>query len=115
MDALRLLEPWCDVIYIQDEMQVLTTHYMDEEQPNTKFDLAKRIKPIEHSIPNENIQVYLDRITFNQQDFNIIQQLPEILQDSGEIGEFELGNLQIKINSLETFEKDLIFINKQQP
>ena len=115
MDTLRLLEPWCDFIYIQDEMQVLTTHYMDEEQPNTKFDLAKRIKPIEHSIPNENIQVYLDRITFNQQDFNIIQQLPEILQDSGEIGEFELNNLRIKINSLETFEKDLIFINKQQP
>jgi glycosyltransferase involved in cell wall biosynthesis len=115
MDTLRLLEPWCDVIYIQDEMQVLTTHYMDEEQPNTKFNLAERIKPIEHSIPNENIQVYLDRTTFNQQDFNIIQQLPEILQDSGEIGEFELGNLQIKINSLETFEKDLIFINKQQP
>jgi glycosyltransferase involved in cell wall biosynthesis len=115
MDTLRLLEPWCDVIYIQDEIQVLTTHYMDEEQPNTKFNLAERIKPIEHSIPNENIQVYLDRTTFNQQDFNIIQQLPEILQDSGEIGEFELGNLQIKINSLETFEKDLIFINKQQP
>jgi len=112
IDILRLLEPWCDVIYIKDEMQVLTTHYMDEEQPNTKFDLAKRIKPIEHSIPNENIQVYLDRVTFNQQDFNIIQQLPEIIQDSGEIGVFELGNFQIKINNLETFEKDLIFIDK---
>jgi len=111
MDTLRLLEPWCDVIYIQDEMQVLTTHYMDEEQPNTKLNLAERIKPIEHSIPNENIQVYLDRITFNQQDFNIIQQLPEILQDSGEIGEFELGNLKITINSLEEHQNKLICIS----
>lgn len=113
--TLQLLEPWCDGIYIEDGMQVLTDTYINQEQPNTKFDLAKRIKPIEYSISNENIQVYLDRTTFNQQDFNTIQQLSEIIQDSGEVGEFEIGNLQIKINSLETFEKNLIFINKQQP
>ena len=52
----------------------------------------------------------IDGNTFNNQDFATIQQLPEIIADSGEIGEFELGNLKISINSLETFENDLIFI-----
>ena len=39
---------------------------------------------------------------------NYIQQLSEIVQDSGEEGKFDLGNLHITINSLETFEKELI-------
>ena len=36
------------------------------------------------------------------------QKLNDIVKDSGEIGEFELGNLKITINSLKTYEKDLI-------
>jgi glycosyltransferase involved in cell wall biosynthesis len=55
-----------------------------------------------------DIIVKIDGNTFNQQDFQIIQQLSAILQDSGEIGSFGLGNLQITINSLESYEKDLI-------
>jgi len=38
----------------------------------------------------------------------MIEKLSEIIQDSGEKGEFELGNLKITINSLKTYEKDLI-------
>ena len=63
----------------------------------------------------EDVIVTVDGMTINEQDFQNIQHLNDIIKNSGEIGEFELGNLQIKINSLETFEKDLIFINKQQP
>ena len=38
----------------------------------------------------------------------MLYQLPEILQDSGEIGEFDLDIFNIKVNSLKTYEKDLI-------
>ena len=34
--------------------------------------------------------------------------ISEIIQDSGEIGEFQLGNLYITINNLTTYEKNLI-------
>ena len=110
MDLLKALEPWCDRIYIDDEMQVLTTHYIDSEQPNTKFDLTKRIMTTTYNNPHEydGVVVELDRRTFTQQDFAYIQQLAEIIQDSGEIGEFRLGNLRITIHSLESREKDLI-------
>ena len=57
-----------------------------------------------------DIVVTVDGNTFNQQDFQIIQQLPAIIQDSGEIGEFKLGNLKITINSLNSYEKELIKI-----
>ena len=45
---------------------------------------------------------------FNNQDYSIIQQISEIIQDSGEIGEFELNNLKLDITDLTTFEKKLI-------
>ena len=56
----------------------------------------------------DDIIVEVDGGTFNQQDFQTIQQLPAIIQDSGEVGSFELGNLKIIINSLNTYEQDLI-------
>ena len=60
----------------------------------------------------EDIIVEIDSTLFNQQDFQYIQQLSEIIKDSGEVGEFNLGNLNITINSLNTYEKDLIICTK---
>ena len=55
-----------------------------------------------------NTQV--DGNTFNQQDFGYIQQLSEILADSGEPGfHGELGNIIVEIfEEMNTFEKELI-------
>jgi GT2 family glycosyltransferase len=109
-ELLTALEPWCDRIYIDDEMQVLTTHYMDSEQPNTSFDLTKRVMTTTYNNPHEydDVVVELDRHAFTQQDFAYIQQLAEIIQTSGEPGEFRLGNLKITIYRIESREKDLI-------
>ena len=56
----------------------------------------------------EDIIVEVDSTTFTQQDFNYIIQLNEIIKDSGEIGQFNLGNLKITINSLQEYQNDLI-------
>jgi glycosyltransferase involved in cell wall biosynthesis len=56
----------------------------------------------------EDIIVEVDGNTFTQQDFNYIVQLNEIIKDSGEAGQFNLGNLKITINSLQEYQKDLI-------
>ena len=61
----------------------------------------------------DNIVVEIDGRMFNQQDFQYVQQLSAIIHDSGEIGTFNLGNLKITINSLDTYEKDLIICKKQ--
>ena len=58
----------------------------------------------------KDIIVEIDGNTFNQQDYQIIQKLNDIIKDSGEIGQFKLGNLQITINSLEEYQNDLIKI-----
>ena len=104
---LEVLEPWSDRIYVDLEEFVL---YQMEEEKKTSFDLNKRL----HSLTDEDrydyddIIVEIDGTSFNQQDFQLINNLSEIIQDSGEIGEFELGNLKITINSLDTYERNLI-------
>ena len=59
-----------------------------------------------------DIIVKINGNTFNEYDYQIIQNLNDIIADNGDIGEFELGNLQIIINSLDSFEKDLIYLKK---
>jgi predicted transport protein len=55
--------------------------------------------------------VEVDGNNFTQQDFQVIQKLNDIIKDSGEIGQFELGNLQITINSLEEYQNELICVS----
>jgi hypothetical protein len=57
-----------------------------------------------------DIIVYIDGKTFNEYDYQIIQQLNDIIAENGDIGEFELGNLKVIINSLDSYEKDLIYL-----
>ena len=110
LPVLDLLEPYCDRIYIDDEMQVITSHYIDTEQSKTKFDLTKRIMTTTHNNPHDydDIVVEADAKRMTNQDAAYIFMLPQIIQESGEIGTFRLGNLQITINHLETYEKDLV-------
>jgi len=56
----------------------------------------------------KDIIVEADGNTFNQQDFTTIQQLNDIIKESGEIGSFELGNLKITINSMNEYQNALI-------
>ena len=113
LPILDLLEPYCDRIYIDDEMQVITSHYVDKEQAKTKFDLAKRIMTTTYNNPYDydDIVVEIDGKRMSQQDAAYVFMLPQIIQESGEVGEFQLGNLKISINRIETYEKDLITLN----
>jgi glycosyltransferase involved in cell wall biosynthesis len=112
LELLGILEPWCDRIYIEDDMQVLTIHYVEQEQPNTSFDLSKRILCIGHNDPigENDIVIEFDATRLNQQNFQLLQQFPSIIKESGEIGKFELDIFTIEINHLEEYTNDLIKI-----
>ena len=58
-----------------------------------------------------NILIVIDGIQFNNEDFRHIQQLAAIISNDKEleIGTFQLGNLQMTINELKTYEKELIY------
>ena len=55
--------------------------------------------------------VKFNPLLVNQQNFRILANLPKIIQDSGEVGEFEIDIFNVKINKIETYEKGLINCN----
>lgn len=107
LEILELLEPWCDTIYIEDDMQVITIAYFEKEKNNTIYDLSERIKPYDNE-KNSEIIVRLDVSSFNQNDYQTIQQLSEIIKDSGDIGTFQIGNIFIDIIQMNEYQNTLI-------
>jgi len=110
LELLSALEPWCDRIYIEDEMGVLFAAYYETEQKNTSYDLKKRVLTIEYNDPKleNDIVVEFDKRNFTNADFAFLQRLPEIVKDNGDIGEFEFDIFKITINSMDEYQNDLV-------
>lgn len=102
-ELLELLEPWCDNIYV-DLTQEQIEAYIEKEQPNTKINLSERINQSVES----DIVIRLDGNQFDNQDFQYLQQIAQIIENSGQIGEFQLGHLSIKIEALTEYTENLI-------
>lgn len=113
--VLEALEPWCDRIYIEDAMHKITETYIKSEQPKTRFDLTRRVLHIEHNAPaDENdIVVAFDATRLTQQNFQYIQQLPAIIAESGDTGEFEIDIFRISIYSMEELQNRLIVLKSE--
>ena len=109
-NLLAGLEPWCSTIYVNPD---IIKSYVETEKVNTTMDLHNRVKPLDNEKQNE-ILVTIDGSKFTEQDFNLIQQLPDILKDSGEPAfHGEIGNLIVEIfEEMNTYEKDLIICKK---
>ncbi len=103
---LEALEPWCNRVYSDQSDQELY-EYVTVEWLKTSFNIHNRVVPINIE-PSNEILVYIDGNRFGNEEYRHIQNLAEIIQDSGEIGEFELQNLKITINDLQTYETQMI-------
>ena len=112
LPLVELLEPWCDRLYIDDEMQVIKTAYIEQEQLNTQFDLSKRILVLNHNDPwgENDILVEINGKLLTPDSFSILQQLPQIIQSSGEEGTFELDIFKVVITSMTDYSSKLITI-----
>jgi glycosyltransferase involved in cell wall biosynthesis len=108
-EMLKELEPWCSDIYGDwlGHKGYGVNKYIEEEQKDTQFDLSKKIHS-DRIKPKNNVIVKFDCNELNQDNFQIIVNLSEILQESGDVGEMELGIFKLNIKSLKTYEKDLI-------
>ena len=102
---LKSLEPWCSNIHV-DVSQDVIDNYIKEEQPDTDYDLTKRINV---DGVDSDIIVRMDATRMTQNSFNFIQQLSEILDfnDFG-IGDYEFDIFNIKVNRVKHYDSDLI-------
>jgi glycosyltransferase involved in cell wall biosynthesis len=107
LDLLTILEPWASTCYVDFNY----TDYIYIEKDNTLIDLNERVKPFDNEKNNE-ILVEIDGRTLNNDDFKIIQQLAKIIKNSGGIGRFTLGNLNIEIVQMNEYQKNLINVDR---
>ncbi len=114
-ELLYHLEPWCSGMSC-DLKEEQVQSYIDIEQNNTKFHLRSKLTCESVNLLDmiTDIQVEINGNLFGKTEFEFIQQLSEIITESGEIGEFELGNLKITINAMNHYENDLI-VCKNEP
>ena len=109
-NMLKELEPWCSDIYGDwvGHKGYGVNQYIEEEQLNTKYLLGSKIHS-QHIEPVNDVVVRFDCQLLNANNFQIIVNLSEILEDSGEIGTMELEIFKLEIKSLNTYEKELIY------
>ena len=110
-DMLKELEPWCSDIYgdFVGHKGLGANKYIENEQPDTQFNLKKKIHS-QHITPKNGVIVKFDSNKLTPSNFQILVELSSILKESGEVGEMELEIFKLKINSLKTYEKDLILV-----
>ena len=85
----------------------MAPEYIKKEQPNTLYGLIDRLRPYDNEKNNE-ILVSFDASKLTQSSFQIIQQLPEIIKESGEIGVFELDIFNVEIIQINEYQNSLI-------
>jgi len=105
-EVLEVLEPWCNIIYTDANIDT----YISKESSKTSFDLSARVKNIDTQYTQgaHDIILEIDAARFYNTDMQVIEQISEIISDSADIGEFEIGNIKLLINDLSKYEKDLI-------
>ena len=107
---MKELEPWCSTLYC--EYTGVIESYITHEQKNTQFDLSEKLKHDYHSEYTNDVIVSFDATKLNADNFQIIVNLSEMLNDSGDIGELEYDIFKFKIKSLDTYEQNLIKVTK---
>jgi len=103
-ELLEALEPWADNINLTDTPDEILENYINKEQPNTIVPLKDKF----NTFKQVDIFIRIKSKTFTKEDYNIIQQLSQILDNNGEVGEFKLGNLFINIKKLKSYTNDLL-------
>ena len=101
---LKVLEPWCDRIYVDEVFKVgRAWDYVEMEGENTLYDLSKRVMIIDNQNPYDydDVIVEFDGSKLTNELFNeFIKKLPFIIEETNELGQFNLGIFDISIVSL---------------
>ncbi len=113
LNALEVLEPWCSTMYVDNWL--IRHEYLYQESNKTSFDLDDKIRPYDNEKQND-ILVEIDINQFHNNNFRVIQTLSEILAHDEQLWEailiepthFEIEDLKVTINSLQTYEMELI-------
>jgi GT2 family glycosyltransferase len=106
-NTIHHLEPWCNNFYT-DSPDV--EGYIENNKSKTKFNLQQKFSKEEIN----DITISFDAHKLTQNNFEIIQNMNDILEDASPNEEYEIDIFKIKVNKKINYLKNLIFIPKQK-
>ena len=115
VEQLDNLEPWfCHTVIDSFD---LVAQYLYKEQPNTTLDMSERISSKEmEEYSDYGVKIYIDLQQFTSKDYVKLQRMNSILEQlntSGSLqlnlsGEYQFGNIEIHVESLDDITTSLI-------
>ena len=107
IDAIKLVEPWCDKLYVDCEANKIL-EYIGEEQQYTSTDLSDKII-YNNTEPKGDVIVEFDFANMNNDNYNYLALLSRIIEDSGQVGITQkLDMYTVNINKKIDIKKDLV-------
>jgi len=108
INLITALEPWFDSVDHKFVYNDVVKKWIATENENTDIDISSKFNQERY-----DIVVTIKPGNSTEQDFAYIQQLPKIIEDSGEPDtEFMLGNLGIRIGEMKDLNDKLIKLKK---
>jgi glycosyltransferase involved in cell wall biosynthesis len=107
INLLYFIEPWSSTVYV--DSQELVDEYINIAQPETTYSIKDRVKVIENDY-NHAVVIEVDRQNLDNNGIQFITQLPEILANVAEVGDYESGPFKIKVNKVEPEKMELPFL-----
>lgn len=106
LTILKSLEPFVSTLYVDCDF----IQFIEEEQPNTKINLSKKIKTINSVRENDIIIKVRDITKFDNNDFNLITNLSSFISNEQvRVGStFDFQNFTFNIKNKNIYEHKLV-------
>ena len=118
LNLIEFFEPFFDKVILHEKFKDIIDEFSESENKlnmieppikcelNHKFDYYDDGEPI--PLHSTNVAIFIDCDRITNDDVNVITNLNDIVKDTNDIGEFEIGNLKIHINDLTESQDKLI-------
>ena len=121
LNLIEFFEPFFDKVILHEKFKDIIYEFLEAENklnaidPPIKCELNNKFNYYDDSdepilLDYNNVSIFIDCDGITNDDVNVITNLNDIVKDTNDIGEFEIGNLKIHIHNLTEKQNKLIII-----
>lgn len=121
-NLIDFFEPFFNKIFIHEKFKNSVDEFIESEnklnaiEPSIKCELNQKFDYYGDGelmlLDSTNLAVFIDCDRITNDDVNVITNLNDIVKDTNDIGQFEIGNLKIDIKDITEYQDKLILNNK---
>lgn len=119
LNLIDFFEPFFNKIFIHEKLKNVVDEFLESAnklnaiEPSIKCDLNQKFYYYCDGevmlLDSTNVAVFIDCDRITNDDVNVITNLNDIVKDTNDVGQFEIGNLKIDIKDLTEYQDSLIF------